>query len=98
MASFRTITAIYDKGVLTPIQKIKRRQRQIVRLEIMPSPLRKVKLASRGGKPARAEHVRLAREAFGMWAKRDDIGEAVEWVNAIRAGWEERLKVIYKDA
>lgn len=98
MASSRTITAIYDKGVLTPIQKVKLRRRQIVRLKIMPSTPRKVKLTSRDRKLARAEQVRLARETFGMWAKRDDIGDAVEWVNAIRAGWEERLKVIYKDA
>lgn len=98
MASSRTITAIYDKGVLTPIQKVKLRRRQIVRLKIMPTTPRKVKLASRDRKPARAERVRLAREAFGMWANREDIGDAVEWVNAIRAGWEERLKEIYKDA
>jgi hypothetical protein len=32
-----------------------------------------------------------------MWADRDDIGDAVEWVNQIRAGWEDRLKEIYKD-
>jgi hypothetical protein len=33
-----------------------------------------------------------------MWADRDDIGDAVDWINEIRAGWEERLEEIYKDA
>ncbi|MCX7838086.1 MAG: antitoxin family protein [Anaerolineae bacterium] len=98
MATCQTITAIYDKGVLTPIEKVKLRRRQIVRVKIMPSTPRKVKLASRDRKSARAERVQLAREAFGMWANREDIGDAVEWTNALRASWEERLKEIYKDA
>lgn len=95
----QTVTAIYDNGVLTPIEKIKLRKRQTVRVKIIPFAPRKPKSPTRRrAKPTRAEQVKLAREAFGMWADRDDIGDAVDWINEIRAGWEERLKEIYQDA
>lgn len=35
----------------------------------------------------RAELVNIARSAFGMWAGRDDIGDAVEYVRRLRANW-----------
>ena len=97
----QTVTLIYEDGVFTPVEKVKLRKRQKVRATIIPFVAPKHKSATRRrarSKPTRAELVKLARESFGMWADRDDIGDAVEWVNEIRAGWEERLKEIYKDA
>lgn len=92
------VTAIYENGVLTPLEKVKLRKRQKVRVKITPLAPHKQKTVARpSSKPTRAETVKLASESFGMWADRDDIGDAVEWVNEIRAGWEERLKEIYKD-
>lgn len=35
----------------------------------------------------REELVNIARGAFGMWAGRDDIGDAVEYVRRLRASW-----------
>ncbi|OGO37526.1 MAG: hypothetical protein A2Z03_09010 [Chloroflexi bacterium RBG_16_56_8] len=95
----QTVTAIYENGVLTPLEKVKLKKHQKVRLKITPlaAPKRKA-TKRRRAKPTRAELVKLASESFGMWADRDDIGDAVEWVNKIRAGWDERLKEIYKDA
>lgn len=99
----QTVTAIYENGVLTPLEKVKLRKRQKVRIKIMPAPLSKSNLKLRARrrahtKPTRAELVRLARESFGMWAERKDIGDAVEWLDEIRAGWEERVERIYADA
>lgn len=39
---------------------------------------------------SREEIVRIARSARGMWADREDIGDAVEYVNRLRASWERR--------
>jgi predicted DNA-binding antitoxin AbrB/MazE fold protein len=97
MAMSQSILAIYDNGVLTPIKKIKLRKRQVVRVKIITPIPRKTKSLTRH-KPVRAEQVKLAREAFGMWADRNEISDTVEWVNTIRASWEERLKELYKDA
>ncbi len=95
----QTVTAIYENGVLTPLEKVKLRKRQKVRVKITPLVPRKRKTVARpSSKPTRAEIVKLASDSFGMWADRDDIGDAVEWINEIRAGWGERLKEIYKDA
>jgi len=39
---------------------------------------------------SREELVRIARSARGMWADREDLGDAVEYVNRLRASWERR--------
>lgn len=97
----QTVTAVYENGVLTPLEKVKLRKRQKVRVKIIPFAPRKPKVAARRRvvkNETRDELVKQRiRESFGMWADRDDIGDAVEWINEIRAGWEERLKEIYKD-
>lgn len=104
MITTQTITAIYDNGVLTPLEKVRLRKRQKVRVKISPlnGQKRKRKYISspRRSSAASAREEKLkqrVREAFGMWADRDDIGDAVEWVNAIRAGWDERFNELYQD-
>ena len=96
----RTITAIYDKGVLTPTQKLKLRKRQTVRVQIIPIAPRKSVARSRPRKIAKRDELikQRVRESFGSWAERADMGDAVDWINEIRAGWDGRLKEIYKDA
>lgn len=98
----QTVTAIYENGVLTPLEKVKLRKRQKVRVKITAIAPRKHAGSAR---PRARKHAadneqvkQRIRASFGTWADRDDIGDAVEWVNEIRAGWEERLKEIYKDA
>ncbi len=98
MAKSQTVTAVYENGKFTPLEKVNLRTREKVRVQIIPFAPRKRKIVARRRKPSRAELEKLARESFGMWADRDDIGDAVEWINQIRAGSEERLKEIYKDA
>jgi len=97
----QTVTLIFENGVFTPVEKVKLRARQKVRAKIIPfvSPTRKAVARKRAHADlVKDEHVKQRiRESFGMWADRDDIGDAVEWVNEIRAGWEERLKRIYAD-
>ncbi|MBI4789060.1 MAG: antitoxin family protein [Chloroflexi bacterium] len=98
----QTVTAIYENGVLTPLEKVKLKKHQKVRLKIPPPavPKRKAPTRRRDRKSLANDELikQRVRESFGMWADRDDIGDAVEWVNKNRAGWEERLKEIYKDA
>ncbi len=98
----QTVTLIYEDGVFTPVEKVKLRKRQKVRATIIPFVAPKRKSVTRRRVRKNGAHDELVkqriRESFGMWADRDDIGDAVEWVNEIRAGWEERLKEIYKDA
>ena len=97
----QTVTAIYENGVLTPLEKVKLRKRQKVRVKIIPFQARKPLVPARRkkhAKPARDELLKQRiRESFGMWADRDDIGDAVEWINSIRAGWDARLKLTYAD-
>ncbi len=101
MANSRTITALYDNGVLTPLEKVRLKKREKVRVKITPLAERKDKATTRRVTRKKAKDDELikqqVREAFGMWADRDDIGDAIEWVNTFRAGREERLKEIYKD-
>ncbi|MDE3088184.1 MAG: antitoxin family protein [Chloroflexota bacterium] len=98
----QTVTAIYENGVLTPLEKVKLRKRQKVRVKITPLAPRKARVVTPSLDRRNAAQDELVkqriRDSFGMWADRDDIGDAVEWINEIRAGWEERLKEIYKDA
>jgi predicted DNA-binding antitoxin AbrB/MazE fold protein len=104
MATSQTIIAIYENGVLAPLEKVRLRKRQKVRVRIYPLNGRKrkrtVNARSRKVKHASRDERRRQRirESFGMWADRDDIGDAVEWVNQIRAGWEERMNKLYTDA
>lgn len=100
MASEQTITAIFENGVLTPLEKVHLRKRQKVRVKI--SPLNGVKRKRtpssrlpKKRKDTRAEQVKLARESFGMWADRKDIND--DWLTEIRAGWEKRLDELYRD-
>ncbi len=89
----QTIMAVYEDGVLMPLEKVKLKKHTKVRVKI--TPLAKSKDASRRRTlkpPGRAELVKRARESFGMWADRGDIKDAVEWENEMRAGWEGRLK------
>ena len=98
MVLSQTVPAIYENGKLTPLKKVNLRPRQKVRVKIIPFRARKRPVvARRRAKADRAELVKLARESFGMWADRDDIGDAVEWINALRATSEERMKRIYGD-
>lgn len=104
MPSTQTITAIYDNGVLTPLERVHLRKRQKVRVRISPlnGQKRKRKYISSPRRTsttsAREEKIKQrVREAFGMWADREDIGDAVEWVNAIRAGWDARFNELYQD-
>lgn len=82
MLTTQTITAVYDNGVLTPLEKVHLRRRQKVRVKISPLNGQKRKRAASSRKPSsrskRAQQLKLARESFGMWADRDDIGDAVE--------------------
>jgi predicted DNA-binding antitoxin AbrB/MazE fold protein len=102
MVLSQTVPAIYENGKLTPLKKVKLRPRQKVRVKIIPFKTRKRKIAApRRAKKnsARDELIKQrVRESFGIWADRDDIGDAVEWINKIRVGSEERMKEIYKDA
>ena len=36
----------------------------------------------------------LAKEAFGMWADREDIESSVEHVRKLRAEWQGRMEII----
>lgn len=102
MVITQTITAIYDNGVLTPIEKVRLRKRQKVRVKISSLNGHKRKRLASSRRPrkyiARDKAIQQrVRESFGMWKDREDIGDAVEWINSIRAGWEERLNELYKD-
>ena len=99
MAKSQTVTAVYENGKLTPLAKVNLKTKEKVRVKIIPFASRKRKIVARRGASKGDELVKQrVRESFGMWADRDDIGDAVEWINKIRAGSEERLKEIYKDA
>lgn len=100
MSGEQTVTAIYENGVLTPLEKVHLRKRQKVRVKI--SPLNGVKRKrTPSSRPvskrnlSRAAKVKLARETFGMWADRQDLTD--DWLNEIRAGWEERIRDLYRD-
>ncbi|MBI4671417.1 MAG: antitoxin family protein [Chloroflexi bacterium] len=99
MPNTQTITAIYDNGVLTPLEQVRLRKRQKVRLKISPLNGQKRKRAAssrRTSRPSkRAQQIKLARESFGMWADRQDITD--DWLDEIRAGWERRLNELYQD-
>ena len=104
MAGEQTVTAIYENGVLTPLEKVHLRKRQKVRVKISPlnGVKRKRKRSINSRRPSKSltrdqESRKRVLESFGMWKDREDIGDAVEWVNNIRAGWEERLAELYKD-
>ncbi|MBI5303444.1 MAG: antitoxin family protein [Chloroflexi bacterium] len=101
MATPKTVTLIYANGVFTPVEKIKLRPREKVRAKIIPfaPPTRKTTPRKRVCADLTKDELvkQRIRESFGRWADRDDIGDAVEWVNEIRAGWEERMKRIYSD-
>jgi hypothetical protein len=71
-----------------------------VRVKITPIVERKKKVVAPLTVPTKPTEDELVKqrikEAFGMWADRDDIGD--DWLDEIRAGWEERMKRIYEDA
>lgn len=99
MATTQTITAIYENGVLTPLEKVRLRKRQKVRVKISPLNGQKRKRASSSRKTSRpskrVQQIKLARESFGMWADRDDINDV--WLTEIRAGWNQRFDELYKN-
>ena len=44
-------------------------------------------------KKTREELVKLVQEAFGMWSSREDIPDAIEYVEQLRKSWSDRLNV-----
>jgi len=88
-----TITAVYEDGVIKPLEKLTFPEHQKVYVRIvplLPEPL--VTKKRRRAKGTREELVQCAKAAFGLWADREDVGDAVEYENRLRAGWEDRLK------